>query len=211
MRAFGLGEPTALDFPGESPGLLKDADDLWGSERVTVAYGQGMASTSLQLVSAVNTIANGGTYVAPSLVQATVGDDGSVTELRPAASRRVLSTEVAAQTAAMMQRVVCEGTASRAAVENVSIAGKTGTAFKVADNGTYFNDRGERIYYASFVGFFPVEHPEVTVQISVDEPPAGTGDRFGGTAAAPVFAELAPTLIHELGIQPPQGSGGCGG
>ncbi len=209
MRAFGLGEKTALDFPGESPGLLKDADELWGTERVTVAYGQGMGSTSLQLVAAVNTIANGGTYVAPTLVKATVGPDGVMTEMPAADRRRVVSPEAAAQTTAMMQRVVCEGTASRAVVDGMSIAGKTGTAFKANANGTYFDDDGNRVYYSSFVGFFPAERPEVTVQISVDEPPAGTGDRFGGTAAAPVFAELAPTLIHELGIQPPAGTGGC--
>ena len=69
MRRFGLGERTALDFPGESSGILKLWSDLWGSERVTVAYGQGVASTSIQLVSAVNAIANDGTYVAPRLVQ----------------------------------------------------------------------------------------------------------------------------------------------
>ncbi len=68
MRRFGLGEKTALDFPGESPGILKHWSDLWGSERVTVAYGQGVASTSIQLVSAINAIANDGTYVAPRLV-----------------------------------------------------------------------------------------------------------------------------------------------
>ncbi|MGI9645902.1 MAG: peptidoglycan D,D-transpeptidase FtsI family protein, partial [Ilumatobacteraceae bacterium] len=211
MRDFGLGEPTALEFPGESPGLLKDVDELWGSERVTVAYGQGMASTSAQLVAAVNTIANGGVYVAPTLVSATVGPNGTIKEIPAAEPRSIVSAEAARQTTAMMQRVVCEGTASRAAVDGLTIAGKTGTAFKAAENGTYYNERGERIYYASFVGFFPAERPEVTVQISVDEPPAGSNFRFGGTAAAPVFHELAPPLMHELGIQPPAGSGGCGG
>jgi cell division protein FtsI (penicillin-binding protein 3) len=209
MSAFGLGEKTALDFPGESPGILKEPEDLWGSERVTVAYGQGVSSTSLQLAGAINTIANGGTYVAPKLVKATVGPDGSVTEAAPAEERRVVSEEAAAQTRAMMREVVCRGTATRAQVDGLSIAGKTGTAFKAADNGTYFNENGERIYYSSFVGFFPADDPEVTVLVSVDEPPAGTDDRFGGTAAAPVFAELAPTLIHELGIRPAVGTTGC--
>ena len=92
----------------------------------------------------------------------------------------------------MMRQVVCQGTATRAQVDGLPIAGKTGTAFKAADNGTYFNEKGERIYYASFVGFFPADDPQVTVLVSVDEPPAGTFDRFGGTAAAPVFAELGP-------------------
>jgi cell division protein FtsI (penicillin-binding protein 3) len=209
MSAFGLGEKTALDFPGESPGILKESKDLWGSERVTVAYGQGVSSTSLQLAGAINTIANGGTYMAPKLVKATVGPDGLVTQAPAAEQRRVVSEEAAAQTRAMMREVVCRGTATRAQVDGLSVAGKTGTAFKAADNGTYFNENGERIYYSSFVGFFPADDPEVTVLVSVDEPPAGTDDRFGGTAAAPVFAELAPTLIHELGIRPAVGTAGC--
>jgi len=209
MAQFGLGARTALDFPGESPGILKQPEDLWGSERVTVAYGQGVSSTSLQLVAAVNTIANRGTYVAPKLVNATVGPDGTITETAPSESRRVVNEQAALQTTEMMRNVVCSGTATRAQVDGLSIAGKTGTAFKAADNGTYFDDDGDRIYYSSFVGFFPAEDPQVTVLISVDEPPAGTGDRFGGTAAAPVFAELAPTLIHELGIVPAPGATGC--
>jgi cell division protein FtsI (penicillin-binding protein 3) len=209
MAAFGLGSKTALDFPGESPGILKQAKDLWGSERVTVAYGQGVSSTSLQLVAAVNTIANRGTYVAPKLVKATVEPDGSVVETAPSESRPVVTEQSAVQTTEMMRNVVCYGTATRAQVDGLSIAGKTGTAFKAADNGTYFDDDGNRIYYASFVGFFPAENPQVTVLVSVDEPPAGTDDRFGGTAAAPVFAELAPTLIHELGIVPTPGAAVC--
>jgi cell division protein FtsI (penicillin-binding protein 3) len=209
MAAFGLGSKTALDFPGESAGILKEAKDLWGSERVTVAYGQGVSSTSLQLVAAINTIANRGTYVAPKLVKATVGPDGTINETAPSDSRPVVSEQAAIQTTEMMRNVVCSGTATRAQVDGLSIAGKTGTAFKAADNGTYFDDDGNRIYYASFVGFFPAENPQVTVLVSIDEPPAGTDDRFGGTAAAPVFAELAPTLIHELGIVPTPGATGC--
>jgi cell division protein FtsI (penicillin-binding protein 3) len=210
MAAFGLGSRTALDFPGESPGILKQAKDLWGSERVTVSYGQGVSSTSLQLVAAVNTIANGGVYVEPKLVRSVVGPDGTVTDMPPAGTRQVVSELAARQTAEMMRSVVCSGTATRAKVDGLPIAGKTGTAFKAADNGTYFDDNGNRIYYASFVGFFPADDPQVTVLVSVDEPPAGTGDRFGGTAAAPVFAELAPTLIHELGIVPTPGVPACG-
>lgn len=209
MAAFGLGETTALDFPGESPGILKEAEDLWGSERVTVAYGQGVSSTSLQLVAAVNTIANGGTYVAPKLVQSTVGPDGTIAPMPPSESRRAITEQAASETTEMMRNVVCEGTATRAQVDGLSIAGKTGTAYKAADNGTYWDENGKRVYYASFVGFFPADDPQVTVLVSVDEPPGDTNDRFGGTAAAPVFAELAPTLIHELDIVPNAGGSGC--
>jgi cell division protein FtsI (penicillin-binding protein 3) len=213
MRRFGLGEKTALDFPGESPGILKHWSDLWGSERVTVAYGQGVASTSVQLASAVNTIANDGTYVAPRLVRAIVDAHGEVVESSPSETREVIRPEIAAEVQRMMRDVVCRGTATRAqiGIENFSVAGKTGTGLKAQPNGTYRNERGELVYYASFVGFFPAEDPQVTVLVSIDEPPAGDINRFGGTAAAPVFARLAPTIMHELGMQPPSNSEPCSG
>ncbi len=211
MRRFGLGEKTALDFPGESAGILKHWEDLWGSERVTVAYGQGVASTSLQLAAAVNTVANDGTYVAPRLVDGTVGHDGQVTDAAPSETREVITPSVAAEVQHMMRQVVCRGTAKRAqeGVENFSIAGKTGTGLKAQPNGTYYNDAGQLSYYASFAGFFPAEDPQVTVLVSIDEPPAGDINRFGGTAAAPVFARLAPTIMHELSMQPPADTAPC--
>ena len=100
MRRFGLGEKTALNFPGESNGILKHWSDLWGSERVTVAYGQGVASTSIQLVSAVNAIANDGTYVAPRLVQGYIGADGEIVDADPSETREVITPAVAQRDAA---------------------------------------------------------------------------------------------------------------
>jgi cell division protein FtsI (penicillin-binding protein 3) len=213
MRSFGLGEKTALDFPGESAGILKDWTDLWGSERVTVAYGQGLSSTSIQLVSAINTIANDGTYVAPRLVEGTVGPDGQVIDAAPSATHEVVSTKTAEQVQAMMHQVVCRGTGTRATngTSNFSVAGKTGTGLKAQPNGTYLNAAGERVYYASFVGFFPAEDPQITVLVSIDEPPAGDINRFGGTAAAPVFRELVPTIAHERNLQPSDETMTCPG
>lgn len=211
MRAFGLGDVSALAFPGESAGLLKHWSDLWGSERVTVSYGQGMASTSMQLAAAVNVIANGGIYVAPKLVEATVDADGVVSSTPPSATHMVVSSEAAYQVTDLLAEVVCRGTAQSAQVEGFSVAGKTGTGLKAQPNGTYVDASGNRVYYASFVGFFPAEDPAVTILITVDEPPAGSNDRFGGTAAAPVFAEIAPTIVHELGIRPPDVQRGCRG
>jgi cell division protein FtsI (penicillin-binding protein 3) len=210
MRAFGLGESTALDFPGESTGILKHWSDLWGSERVTVSYGQGMASTSIQLAAAVNVVANDGIYVAPRLVRGTVGPTGDISEAAPSATHSVVSPEAASETRRMLAESVCRGTATHAQVEGFNVAGKTGTGLKAQPNGTYLDEQGRRTYYASFVGFFPAEDPEVTLLVSVDEPPAGSGDRFGGTAAGPVFRSLAPTIVHELGIQPPVDAAGCG-
>lgn len=213
MRNFGLGQKTALDFPGESAGILKHWSDLWGSERVTVAYGQGLASTSIQLAAAVNTIANDGIYVAPRLVLGTVDARGEVVPSAPPETREVLRPEVAEELQRLMRAVVCDphGTGERAqqGLEHFSVAGKTGTGLKAQPNGTYLNEQGEPVYYASFVGFFPAEDPQITVLVSIDEPPAGDINRFGGTAAAPVFAALAPTIAYELGIQPPAETTPC--
>jgi cell division protein FtsI (penicillin-binding protein 3) len=209
MRAFGLGEATALGFPGESPGIMKHWQDLWGAERVTMAFGQGVSSTSIQLAAAINVIANDGTYIAPKLVRSTVGPDGTLTDTLPSSTREVVTVATAEEVQRLMTRVVCEGTGERAQVKGFDVAGKTGTGYKAQPDGTYFNEAGERVYYSSFVGFFPAEDPQVTVLISIDEPPADTNDRFGGTAAAPVFRELAPTIVHELGIVPATGAVGC--
>ncbi len=203
MRAFGLGEPTALDFPGESPGIFKHWRDLWGSERVTVSYGQGLASTSIQLAAAVNVVANNGVYVAPKLVRATVDSDASIERTPPSATHGVISAEAARELTDIMAQSVCRGTATSAAMDAFTVAGKTGTGLKAQPNGTYLDENGRRTYYSSFVGYFPAEDPAVTLLISIDEPPATSDERFGGTAAAPVFARVAATIVHELGLQPP--------
>ena len=112
----------------------------------------------------------------------------------------------------MMRQVVCSdsGTGDLAQVKGLSIAGKTGTAFKAADNGTYFDDNGERIYYASFVGFFPADDPQVTVLVSVDEPPAGHQRPLrrhgGGTGVRRAGARRSST---NSGSCPTEGSTGC--
>lgn len=211
LQAFGLGEKTALDFPGESGGLMKDWTEWEGAEQYTMSYGQGLASTSIQLAAAINVIANGGLYVAPRLLSATIGPDGTITEAPVSATHRVVRSEVASTVTEMMGQVVCSGTAKRAQVEGLSVAGKTGTGLKAQPNGTYLNERGERTYYASFVGFFPAEDPQATVLVSIDEPPGADGQetRFGGTAAAPVFARIAPTIMREMKITPPAAGGGC--
>jgi cell division protein FtsI (penicillin-binding protein 3) len=213
MRRFGLGEPTALNMPGESNGIMKHYEDLWGSERATVSYGQGMSSTAIQLAAAINAIANDGMYVAPRLVQATVAPDGTIVDAPPSATHEVITPATAAQMQHMMRAVVCDpngtGDAAQAGIENFSVAGKTGTGYKPQANGTYFNEAGQRAYYSSFVGFFPAEDPQVTVLVSIDEPPPESIARFGSTAAAPVFAELAPVIMHERGMVPHAGTMSC--
>jgi cell division protein FtsI (penicillin-binding protein 3) len=209
LRAFGFGERTHLQLPGESAGILKSYDQWRGTERFTTSYGYGFAATSLQLTAAVNVIANGGTYVAPRLVHGVVNANGVLEALPPAPTRDVLRPEVAGTMTTMMTDVVCRGTAKLAQIPGVSVAGKTGTGYKVQDNGTYVDNFGRRSYFASFVGFLPAQNPQVTILVSIDEPDPSTRDRFGGTAAAPVFAEIAQVVLHELQIEPPVTDRGC--
>jgi cell division protein FtsI (penicillin-binding protein 3) len=209
MRAFGLGQKTALLFPGENSGILKPWQTWEGTEKYTVAYGQGVASSPIQLVTAVNTIANDGVYVAPKLVMGGVDPDGTVMQTLPSRTHEVVRPRVAGEMQQMMRRVVCRGTATEAQVTDLSVAGKTGTGFIAQPDGGYRDAQGNLAYYASFVGFFPAEDPQVTVLVSIDQPPGGDLEHYGGTAAAPVFRDLAPTIVHEMGIQPPPGSTGC--
>ena len=209
LSNFGFGELSELDFPGESTGILKAPEDWKGSQNGTIAYGYGFSSTSLQLVSAVNAVANKGVYVSPKFVRATIDEKGSKWETPSGSTHRVISEESAATMADLLTGVVCEGTGTRAQVSGISVAGKTGTGYKIQDNGTYKSDDGLRSYFATFVGFLPSKDPQVTILVSIDEPDRSSRDRFGGTAAAPVFANLAEMAIHDLSIQPPSGDTGC--
>ncbi|MFM8529703.1 MAG: peptidoglycan D,D-transpeptidase FtsI family protein [Ilumatobacteraceae bacterium] len=209
LADFGFGSPTNLDFPGESPGSLRAAAELRGSEKATITYGYGFAATSLQLAAAVNTVANGGMYVPPRLVMSTIDDRGIEWDAPLGEGRRVISEATADTMATMLTDVVCSGTGSRAAVPGISVAGKTGTGYKTQDNGTYVKDDGSRAYFATFAGFLPADQPRVTILVSIDEPNPQSRDRFGGTAAAPVFAAIARVAIQELSIEPTPGDTGC--
>ena len=107
-----------------------------------------------------------------------------------------------------MRQVVCDGTGAKAQVNGLTVAGKTGTGVKEV-NGVYGTEGKDAKYYASFVGFFPAEAPRVTTLVSIDEPQGGDLNHFGGTAAAPVFQAIVPTILQQLGIQPPANGGGC--
>ena len=211
LSSFGFGRHTGLEYPGESKGILKSVRKTYGTERSTVSYGYGFAATPLQMVSAVNVVANGGTYVAPRLLKATIDKSGTRRDAEPSRTRRVIKPGTAATMTDLMRDVVCYGTGERAKVRGMEIAGKTGTGYKVQSNGTYVTEAGGRRYFASFVGFFPAADPRVTMLVSIDEPSSSTIDRFGGTAAAPVFAELVPTVMQEMGIEPTGTTAGCSG
>lgn len=209
LKSFGFGAKTELGFPSEASGALRSAKKWQGTERVTISYGYGYAATALQLVSAVNVVANDGVYVAPRILSATINPSGINTPAQPSTTHRVLTSATAQTMRSLMTDVVCFGTAKYAKTPGMSVAGKTGTGYKLQDNGTYITDDGSRAYFASFVGFLPADKPRFTVLVSIDEPDPTTRDRFGGTAAAPVFANIAHVLINELDIRPSATDSGC--
>ena len=209
LQSFGFGAKSAVDFPGETKGILQSSDKWVGSQKFTTSYGYGYSTTALQLIAGVNVVANNGNYVAPRLVTATVTKDGLNEPIAATEQHSVITPETAATMRSLMSDVVCFGTATLGKVPGITVAGKTGTAYKRQDNKTYVADDGSRSYFASFVGFIPAQQPRFTVLVSIDEPNAASLDRFGGTAAAPVFANIAQVLISELDIRPDAADLGC--
>jgi cell division protein FtsI (penicillin-binding protein 3) len=188
---FGYGTPTGIGFPGEAAGLMPAAP--WSDlTRATVSFGAGVAVTPLQMASVYATIANGGTWVQPRLVDATIGPDGVRHDAPPPVTRRVLRSSTTQTLTQMLAYVVQDGTGVSAQIPGYQVAGKTGTAKKLDANGHYVSK-----YVASFIGFLPASRPRVVVAVIIDEPRTV----YGGVAAAPVFQEVARYAIQRLGIE----------
>ena len=189
---FGYGSPTGIAFPGEAAGLMPPAP--WSDlTRATVSFGAGVAVTPLEMATVYATIANGGTWVQPRLVDATIGPDGRSMPAAASPTRRVLRPWTAAEVTRMLAYVVQDGTGENAQIAGYQVAGKTGTAKKLNAQGRYVNR-----YVASFIGFLPASRPRVVVAAIIDEPKTV----YGGIAAAPVFQQVARYVIQRLGIEP---------
>jgi cell division protein FtsI (penicillin-binding protein 3) len=190
---FGFGEPTGVGFPGEAAGLMPPEGEWSDLTRATVSFGTGVAVTPLQMLSVYATVANGGVWVQPRLVRATVDPGGEVHEMEPSPTRRVVQAETADVLTRMLAYVVQDGTGENAQIPGYQVAGKTGTAKKLDDTGHYTNR-----YVASFIGFLPASRPRIVVAAILDEPRT----IYGGVAAAPLFQEVARYAIQRLGIEP---------
>lgn len=194
LKAFGLGEPTHVGLGGEAEGLLRtpDDDDWYQVDLATNAFGQGLAATPLQVLSAVNTFANGGVLMRPYIVS----DIVTPTEARhfePVAVRRVVSAQTARVMARLMFDVVETSAYSGARVDGYHVAGKTGTTLVSIPTGYDLDTT-----IASFAGFLPYEAPRISVLVKVDQP---SGERnLGGEVAAPLFARLATQLMDYLKV-----------
>lgn len=198
LARFGLGEPTGLTLKGESGGLLPPARDWMPITHDTIAFGQGLSVTAVQMASALSTIANDGVRIDPSLVEGYVDGEGDVSPTGPPDRRRVVKAAAARQVSRMMEMVTAEdGTAPAAAIPGYRVAGKTGTAQRVdPETGGYDG------YTLSFGGFAPADRPRFLTYVVLHDPSSGDG---GGSAGGPVFHDITSYALQKYAV-PPAGS-----
>ncbi len=187
FQRFGLGEPTATGFPGESSGLLPQRPRWRPIEQVTLAFGYGLTATPLQIARAYAVFANGGVLPDVTLLHR---------DAVAATGKRIIDTRTARQLREVLHGVTGEeGTARRARIAGYEVGGKTGTVHKVGAGG-YLDDQ----YVALFAGIAPIDNPRVVTVVVLDRP---KGDNYGGgAAAAPVFARVAGETLRLLGVAP---------
>ncbi|WP_148100388.1 penicillin-binding protein 2, partial [Streptomyces sp. NL15-2K] len=197
LRKFGLGSPTGLGFPGETPGILVAPDQWSTSQQYTIPFGQGVSLSAMQAASVYSTIANDGVRVDPTLVRGTKGPDGRFTPAATPKKTRVVSEKTAKTLARMLESVVDdeEGTGTKARIPGYRVAGKTGTANRVDPaTGKY------KGYTSSFAGFAPADQPRVTVYCAIQN--ATKGSYFGGQICGPVYKQVMEFALKSLQVPP---------
>ena len=194
LKKFGIGDPTGLHFPGESSGILPKLKNWSGSTFPTIAFGQGLSVTALQVADVYSTIANNGVRLTPTLVAGSTDSKGNYTASVKSSGIRVISPSTAKSLRMMLESVVsAEGTAPQAQIDGYHVAGKTGTANRIGPNGTYSG------YTASFVGMAPAENPSLVVAVMIQRP---QGAHFGSLVAAPVFKTVMTFALAQQRIPP---------
>jgi cell division protein FtsI (penicillin-binding protein 3) len=197
LHAFGFTEPTGIDLLGESEGEIRPAASWTPVDLAIISFGQGISVTPLQLITALNCIANGGNLMRPYLVERITDEDGKViAEFSPQVKRKVLSQEICHRVTAVMKEVVAEGTGIRGRVPGYAVAGKTGTAQEV-DPAT--REYSKNKINASFMGFLPADNPRVAILVVIEEP---TKNPYGGASAGPVFKRIAEELMRYMATPP---------
>jgi cell division protein FtsI/penicillin-binding protein 2 len=193
INNLGFGKPTGLHFPGESQGLVPNASQWSGSSIGSTPIGQADAVTVQQVLDAYNAVANGGEFVAPRLVRATVAPNGSVHAEPAAATHRVIDPTTNAALVKMLESVVSTGTGVEAAIDGYTVAGKTGTA-QMPDptHGGYLPGA----FVGSFAGFAPAENPVLSCIVVLNHPTP----IYGGSVAAPVFSTIVQYALQHYGI-----------
>jgi cell division protein FtsI (penicillin-binding protein 3) len=194
IRAYGFGQQTGIELPGETRGLTKPVSRWSKVSIAAISMGQEIGISPLQLAGLVSTFANDGVWVAPRIVAGRVEPQSTpqAVAFHPGASRRVISSFTAAEMRSMMQKVVLEGTGRKAILEGYTSAGKTGTAQKVDPaTGVYSKTK----YIGSFAGFAPLNNPQIVVAVILD---SAVGLHQGGQVSAPVFRRVTQQVLEYL-------------
>jgi cell division protein FtsI (penicillin-binding protein 3) len=194
LRRFGFGSKTGIDLPGEIIGLVRDWHQWSALSIGAISFGQEIGVTSMQILNAINAIANGGYLVRPSVVDRVIDEKGDLVRTRNSERIKIISLETAAEVKNAFEGVILRGTGKRAALEGYRAAGKTGTAQKIIE-GRYSNDK----YVASFIGFAPLPQPRLTVLVQLDEP---KGAIYGGEVSAPIFRKITQEALLQLRVPP---------
>jgi len=197
VHLFGFGKTTDVGLPGEEVGILFNPNDMRDSDVATMSIGQSIAVTPIQLVTAMSAIANKGVLLKPTIVKEIRNADNTIfSEEKTTEIRRAIPEQTALELSGMLEQVVASGGGSKAAVKGYRIAGKTGTAEKLSDNGSGYL-AGH--YIASFCGFAPVEDPQITILIIIDDP---NGIYYGGQIAAPIAGQIFEQVLRYLNVKP---------
>jgi cell division protein FtsI (penicillin-binding protein 3) len=190
---FGFGMKTGIDLPGESPGLVRPVKKWTKVDTATIAFGQGVSVTAIQMISAMSAIANGGVLMKPYILRSVTDKNNIPIKMyNPTVVRKVVSVETAKRMTNMLTEVVgsADGTGKNANIVNVAVAGKTGTSQKFDfSRGVYSSEKVR----TSFMGFFPADNPQVAILVILDEPQR---DKWGGVAAAPVFKSIGEQILN---------------
>jgi cell division protein FtsI (penicillin-binding protein 3) len=193
IRAFGIGQLTGIELPGENRGLFRPLENWTASSIGSIAIGQEVSVTPVQIVSAVSAIANGGTLHRPRLVEDIHGGRSSA-QRSGSEPQQVIDAKTAATLRDMMESVILEGTGKPAKLDGYTAAGKSGTAQKIDPaTGRYSPNQ----YVASFVGFAPVNTPVVTILVVLDSP---VGLHYGGDVGGPVFKRISEQVLAYLEV-----------
>jgi len=196
ITRFGFGSRTGIELPGETGGIVRKVERWQPSSIGSIAMGQEIGVTPVQMVAAFGALANDGMRISPHLIREIRNSAGAVVYRAQPERRRVVSAETAIALRGMLEGVTLNGTAKKAQLDGYSAAGKTGTAQKIdPKTKTYSSTK----FVGSFVGFAPVNNPRIVVIVVIDEP---SGAYHGGDVAAPVFREVAEQILPNLGVMP---------
>jgi cell division protein FtsI (penicillin-binding protein 3) len=196
ITRFGFGSRTGIELPGESAGMIHPVSRWLPSSIGSVAIGQEVGVTPVQMAAAFGALANDGVRIAPHIIREIRSSTGTSIYRPNPEQHRVISKATARALRGMLEGVTLNGTATKAQLDGYTAAGKTGTAQKVdPQTKRYSNTK----YIASFVGFAPVNNPAVVIIVVIDEP---AGDYHGGDVAAPVFRQIAEQILPDMGVMP---------